>query len=90
MSSAAAKKESAEVVDLDKLIHVREALGELENLYRQKQAAAESFTEGCNRIGEKAGIDHKVLKKYIEARVKDKVEEFHHRAEQMDLLFNEL
>jgi len=78
------------VVNIDKLKHVQDAVPELEDLYRKKQDAADSYASGCKRIAEKAGINHQVLKKYIKARAEGTIDDYRDRARQMDLLLEEI
>lgn len=90
MAANAAENQSADVIDLDKLTHVRESIKELETLLQKKQDASVGFNDGIKRVAEKAMISHKVLRRYITARVQDKLDDYHHQAEQMALLFDEI
>jgi len=78
------------VVNIDKLKNVQDAVPELEDLYRKKQDAADSYASGCKRIAEKAGINHQVLKKYIKARAEGTIDDYRDRARQMDLLLDNI
>jgi len=81
---------SSNVISIDKLKHVQDAVPELEELYRKKQDASDSYASGCKRIAEKAGINHKVLKKYVTARAEGKLDDYRESARQMDLLLDEI
>ena len=70
-----------QVVDLDRLTVVRERLKELADLYTARQAASDQFTEAIKTVATKANLDSQVLKQYVTARERDKMDEYHARAE---------
>lgn len=65
-------------------------LRNLENLAHAKAAAADAFSEACKGVAEKAGLDAGVLKRYVTARVNDRLEKFRRESGQMELLVGEL
>lgn len=85
----------AEQIEITKLDVVREALTpevveELERAYRRKVDLSEAFSDACEHQAEKANIHPSVLKAWIKARVEDKEAEHKSKAEQLQMLFDEL
>lgn len=85
----------AEQIEITKLDIVREALTpeiveELEQAYRRKVDLSEAFSDACEAQAGKAGIHPSVLKAWIKARVEDKEAEHKSKAEQLQMLFDEL
>lgn len=67
-----------------------EVVMELERAYRKKRDLAEAYADACEHQAEKAGIHASVLKAWIKARVEDKEVEHKIKAEQLQILFEEL
>lgn len=85
----------AEQMEVTKLDVLREALTqevieELENAYRRKVDLSEAFSDACEHQAKQAGIHPSVLKAWIKARVEDKEAEHKSKAEQLQMLFDEL
>ncbi len=68
---------------------VRTSLGELEALARAKDDAVELFGAQVDAVAVKAGLEPAVLKRYVQARVKDKIQKLAQQAAQLQLLFDE-
>ncbi len=68
---------------------VREALSELEALGHAKEDAGVTFSAGIEAVAVKAGIEPAVLKRFVQARVKDTAKKLAIQAAQMQLLFDE-
>lgn len=79
--------ESVAVIKLDK---IRPRVRELENLYTRKVDASQSFNDAASAAATLAGLDAKVVKKFITARVKDTERKEAKQAEQLQLLFDEI
>jgi hypothetical protein len=69
---------------------VRGSLNELRALCRRKIDAAEAFADACKSVAEKAGLKPPVLTAYVNALVRDKMEEHEEKARQLSLLFEEI
>lgn len=67
-----------------------EVVAELERAYQRKCDLADSYAAACESQAQKAGIHASVLKAWIKARVEDKEREHKTKAEQLQLLFDEL
>jgi len=73
--------------DLTAIEILKQALNNLEDLCTMKVAAAEAFNEAVKAVAKKTGMDKAVLSSYITARVKNKLEDFEKKQEQMEFLF---
>lgn len=85
----------AEQIEITKLDIVRgsltqEVIHELELTYRRKVDLSNAFSDACDHQAQKAGIHSSVLKAWIKARVEDKEAEHKSKAEQLQMLFDEL
>ena len=69
---------------------LRESLRSLEELCVRKKDAALAFAEGCDAVAAVANIEPSVLRAYVTARVADKLKIQATKAEQMQLLYEEL
>lgn len=78
------------VEDVIKIGIVKEKLKELEQAGIRKRDAQIAFNEKCKTIAEEAGLIPAVLSAYINALVRDDVERTERKAEQMQLLFDEV
>lgn len=75
------------VIKLDPL---RDALPELERACHRKIDAADDFSKACEAAALKAGLDPAVVKSYVTARVRDKLDEYEKKSTQLVLLFEEI
>ena len=75
------------VIKLDPL---RESLPELERACHRKIDAADNFSKACDAAGHKAGLDSTVVKSYVTARVRNKLDEYEKKSTQLVLLFEEI
>jgi hypothetical protein len=68
---------------------VHEKILYLENLCRASISAADEFNDSIKAVAEKSGLMASVVRKYVVARVSDKVEDKRRESEQLSLLFTE-
>src|SRR3990167_5063312 len=66
------------------------AMGNLRALCQAKIDAAESFTDACEAVADKANLQPAALSAYVNAVVRDKIEKAEEKASQLALLFDEL
>lgn len=75
---------------------IEDALEDLERLCTLKLAAAETFSKACAAVSEKSWkeshikLDSSVIRSYVTARVRNRIEEYNERAEQMNLLMDDV
>jgi|GEM_PF-5071862 len=72
------------VIKLDPL---RESLPELERACQRKIDASDDFSNACDAVALKAGLDPAVVKSYVTARVRDKLDEYEKKSTQLALVF---
>ena len=65
---------------------VQTRVTELEELWKLKQAASESYTAGIEMVAAAAHCEPSALKAYINARMRDKVEKLEREHEQLSLM----
>lgn len=66
------------------------SMGQLESLWRAKQEVGEQFKECVDAVAQKAGLQPNVVKAYVDARCKDKVQKAKRTLEQLALVFDML
>ena len=66
------------------------AMGNLRVLCEAKIAAAEVFADACKAVAEKANLQPAALSGYINAVVREKIEQAEEKSQQLALLFDEL
>ena len=75
---------------------VEDALENLEQLCTLKLSATETFSAACSAVSDKAWnenhikLDAAVIRSYVTARVRDRMEKYNDRAEQMNLLMDDI
>lgn len=75
---------------------IEDAMDNLENLCTMKISASDAFSEACKAVSERAWkernlkIDAAVIRAFVTAKVRDKLEKYHEQAGQMSLLAEEL
>jgi hypothetical protein len=65
-------------------------LPELEQLCSNKASATTAFNDACKAVAENSGIEASVIKKYVAAVFGEKLEAHKQKAEQLQLLFDEI
>ena len=90
MSAAAEEMNNLSNSGIHNLKPVRDSIGELRALCQRKIDAQESFNDACKAVADKAGLRGPVLAQYVTALVKDKEDEYHEKATQLGLLFDEM
>lgn len=75
------------VIKLDAL---RESLPELERACQRKIVASDDFSNACDAVALKAGLEAAVVKSYVTARVRDKLDEYEKKSSQLALVFEEI
>ena len=69
------------------LAPVKERIEELERLYNRRLEASTAFGDAIKACAEKAGLNAGPLKKFVIARVKEKLPELQRDQDQLALLF---
>jgi hypothetical protein len=69
-----------------KLEAVSVSIEQLEAAWNRKDAATKDFKVLCDSVAEKSGLEPTALATYVNARMRDKVEEHTRKAEQLSLL----
>ena len=67
-----------------------DAIDELEQLKLKHAAAAEAFNDAVKAVAERSGLMASVVRKVVDARTKDKVEDRRREAAQLNLAFEEI
>lgn len=73
-----------------KVTEVEKTLPDLEAQCQRAIDAQASFTDACKATAERSGIEPGVLKSFVSAKVKDTLEKQRTKAEQMQLLLEEV
>ena len=69
---------------------LRPLLDNLEALCAMKIGVAETFSAACKEAGEKCDMEPSVIAAYVNAKVRDKLEDHQRKTDQMQLLHEDL
>lgn len=88
---SAAEQYDDEVVNIGSIRAVLNAqtIAELEGAYRIAKDHAEAYRDAAKHVAERSGIEPAALKRWIQARVNDKVAQHMRETGQLRMLFEE-
>ena len=69
---------------------LQKRLPNLEELWSKLEAAKTALDEACKTVAENSRVDKSVIRKFLNARMSEKYAEQKARAEQLNLLFEEI
>lgn len=73
-----------------KLDPIKESVEELVQLHRKAAEAGDAYSDGVKKVAEKSGLLASVVRKFVSARAGEKFKDEKTKAEQLNLLFEDV